>query len=132
MSTVGTQQDPAQLASMGLGLTLTHHAATRIRQRGINLEVLGCLLSYGHREHDHRGAEVVAFDRSALSLVRATEAPDVWRAVEQARDVYAVVDSDGLVITSGFRFRRVVRDFSLSSMRPRRGHRNYLRGRQLQ
>jgi hypothetical protein len=34
--------------------------------------------------------------------------------------LYAVVDSTGVVITAGHRFRRVPRDLSLSSFRPGR------------
>lgn len=107
-------------------LALTAHASVRMRQRGIDDELLDCLLSYGRREHDHRGAEVVTHDRETLEQVRLFETAATWRAVEGAKALYAVVDSDGRVITAGHRFRRVTRDLSLSSMRPRRGR--HLRG----
>ena len=102
-------------------LALTAHASVRMRQRGIDHELLDCLLSYGRREHDHRGAEVVTHDRETLERVRLFEAAATWRAAEGARSLYAVVDSDGRVITAGHRFRRVTRNRSLSSLRPRRG-----------
>jgi hypothetical protein len=37
-----------------------------------------------------------------------------------ARSIYAVVDVDGSVVTTGHRYRRVLRDLSLSSFRPGR------------
>lgn len=101
------------------GLLLTQHAAVRMRQRGIDEGVLDCLLTYGRREHDHRGAEVVVHDRETLEDVRRHETAATWRAAEGARALYAVVGSDGLVITTGHRCRRVIRDMSLSSLRPR-------------
>lgn len=102
------------------GLLLTKHAAVRMCQRGIDQEVLECLLSYGRREHDHRGAEVVVHDRDTLEQVRRFESAACWRAAAGSRELYAVVDSTGRVITVGHRFRRVIRDLSLSSLRPRR------------
>jgi hypothetical protein len=103
------------------GLLLTGHAAVRMRQRGICQDALQCLLSYGRREHDHRGAEVVVHDRETREQVRRFESAEMWRAVERTRELYAVVSSDGRVITAGHRVRRVIRDRSLVSLRPSRG-----------
>ena len=102
------------------GLLLTAHASIRMRQRGIDPVALHCLLSYGRREHDHRGAEVVVYDRDALEQVRRFETVEIWRTAVCTRALYAVVDSDGWIVTTGHRFRRVIRDMSLSSTRPRR------------
>ena len=114
------------------GLQLTDHASARVRQRGISSEVLGCLIQYGRREHDHKGAEVVVHDRESLDDVRRLEPKGLWLAAERARDLYAVIDSSGWVITAGHRNRRVIRDMSLSSMRPCRGRRTMSRGRKIQ
>jgi hypothetical protein len=103
---------------------LTNHASVRARQRGISCIVLACLVRYGRREHDHRGAEIVVHDRDSLEDVRRLESKDLWLAVERARELYAVVDSDGWVITVGHRYRRVIRDKSLSSLRPGRSRRD--------
>lgn len=104
------------------GPTLTAHATVRLRQRGIDPGVLDCLVRYGHHEHDHRGGVVVVFDRTSLEAIRRHESPALVRVAEDARSVYAVVGSGGQVITAGHRFRRVIRDPSISNYRPRRRH----------
>lgn len=110
-------------------IPMSRHAHVRSQQRGVCLKVLDCLLAYGHREHDHRGATVVVFNRAALASIRLAEPSDLSRAVAECRTLYAVVDSDGLVVTTGYRFRRVVRDLSISNLRPRQSKR--VRGRVL-
>ena len=99
---------------------MTKHAGIRVQQRGVNRDVLDCLLTYGRHEPDHKGCEVVTFDGKALEDLSRYE-PRVLKAkASDSRNLYAVVDSDGLVITAGHRFRRVPRDLSLSSLRPGR------------
>lgn len=99
---------------------LTAHALVRARQRGIDPEALACLLSYGRRHHDHRGAEIVTFDRAALDEVARREPRPTWRKAVEASSLYAVLGPDGHVITAGHRYRRVIRDRSLASLRPGR------------
>ena len=101
----------------GIGIYMTKHAGIRVQQRGVQQDVLGCLLDYGHHEPDHRGCHVVTFDsRSFRELPYQASRK---RALDSRR-LYAVVDSEGVVITAGHRFRRIPRDLSLSSLRPGR------------
>jgi len=102
---------------------LTAHALIRARQRGIDLEALACLLGYGRRHHDHRGAEILTFDRAALDQVARRESRATWRKAVEASTLYAVLGLDGCVITTGHRWRRVIRDRSLASLRPGRSRR---------
>lgn len=102
---------------------LTAHAGIRAQQRGVDLSVLACLLKYGRHEHDHMGCAVVTFDGDSLAEVARRESRNLRCKADGARSLYAVVDSDGIVVTTGFRFRRVLRDRSLSSNRPGRSRR---------
>ena len=102
---------------------LTTHAEVRLQQRGIRVEVLDCLLAYGRREHDHTHCEIAYFDTKALECIERHEGPRVAQLASDHRDVYAVIDSDGCVVTTGHRFRRILRDKSLSSLRPGRTRR---------
>ncbi len=43
-----------------------------------------------------------------------------WRNAVEASSLYALLGSDGFEITTGHRYRRVVRDRSLASLRPGR------------
>jgi hypothetical protein len=81
-----------------------------MQQRGIRPEALEALLDFGRARHLHeRGREIVYFDRKARArLARAN--PDVAREAERLTRTYAIVGSNGVVITVGHRYRRVERD----------------------
>lgn len=102
---------------------MTKHAGTRVQQRGVNRDLLDCLLAYGHHEPDHRGCLVVTFDGNAIEELSRFEAKAIQTKATGARNLYAVVNADGVVVTAGHRFRRVPRDLSLSSLRPGRRRR---------
>lgn len=101
-------------------MSLSLHAEIRAQQRGVDRIVLDCLLAYGRREFNHCGCEIVYFDDASLEAVAKYESIQLWFKAVQSRGVYAVVNSDGLVVTTGHRYRRVQRDRSLSSHRPGR------------
>ena len=102
---------------------LTAHASLRVQQRGVDLSVLDCLLQYGRHEHDHKGCEVVTFDDGTLQEVARHEPAQLWRKAVDVRSLYAVVNADGCVVTAGHRYRRMLRDVSLTSRRPGRSRR---------
>ena len=104
----------------GVSYALTHHAEIRVQQRGVNRDVLDCLLAYGRHEPDHKGCRIVTFDCKSLDAMSRSEPKDIKTRASDSRNLYAVVDGNGVVITAGHRFRRVLRDQSLSSMRPGR------------
>ena len=96
---------------------LSHHASIRVQQRGVNRDVLDCLLAYGRHAHDHQGGQVVTFDAGSLDDL-TLEAPQSVRArATDSRNLYAVLSADGVVITAGYRFRRIPRDLSQSAHR---------------
>jgi hypothetical protein len=89
---------------------LTEHAAVRIRQRGVDRQALECLLAYGSSVHDHRGAEILLFDKRAWKrMERAVDGVTLKRAAESRR-LYAVRSLDGKLVTVGHRHRRVLRN----------------------
>jgi hypothetical protein len=100
--------------------TQTEHAGIRVQQRGVDRRVLACLLAFGHHETDHKGCQVVTFGGLGLDELAGPEYRPAIRRSSDYRNLYAVVDSTGVVIASGHRFRRVQRDLSLSSFRPGR------------
>lgn len=91
---------------------MTKHAGIRAQQRGVNRDVLDCLLAYGRHEPDHKGCHVVTFDGRAFADLSRFEPKEINVKATDARNVYAVVDADGVVVTAGHRFRRVPRDLS--------------------
>ena len=101
----GRAMDPR----MFLRPDLSTHARRRMQQRGISAAALDALLDFGRTARAGRGRELVFFDRKARqrlareSVLAAGEATRVCNS-------YAILGSDGTVVTVGHRFRRVERD----------------------
>ena len=88
---------------------LSRHARARMQQRGIRLDALEALLDFGRVAHAGGGRDIIFFDKKARArLARA----DPWATSEADRVCrsYAIVESDGTVITVGHRYRRILRD----------------------
>ncbi len=88
---------------------LTQHAEARMQQRGVQMATLDWLLDYGAKTHDHHGATVVYFDKKAKSRLLKASGPEQLRVMEKQLNAYAVVASDGAVVTVGRRHRRIRR-----------------------
>jgi hypothetical protein len=72
--------------------------------------VVEALLDFGHVRHLHDGGrEIVYFDKKARArLVQAN--PDAAREAENLVRTYAIMGSNGVVITAGHRYRRIPKD----------------------
>lgn len=88
---------------------LTQHAEARMRQRGISMHTLESLLDYGAQAHDHHGAVIVYFDKRARGRLLRGAGCERYRSLEKQFNAYAVVASDGAVVTVGHRGRRIPR-----------------------
>ena len=87
---------------------LTSHARTRMQQRGIRAGALEMLLDYGKVAHVEGGREIVFFDKAARNRLMKQD-PSAARDVERLARTYAILGSDGAVITVGSRYRRIPR-----------------------
>jgi hypothetical protein len=87
---------------------LTSHARARMQQRGIRPDALEALLDWGKVAHIDRGRDIVYFDKKARTRL-AKRDPAAAREAERLRRTYAIVGSDGTVITVGHRYRRIPR-----------------------
>ena len=87
----------------------TEHARARMQQRGISPAAIEVLLAYGRSSHDHRGCEVVFFDKPARKRF-ARHNPAAAREAERLSRTYAVLGSNGAVVTVGHRYRRLNRN----------------------
>jgi hypothetical protein len=87
---------------------LTPHARARMQQRGIRPQMLEALLDYGREVRVAGGRELVFFDKRARArLAKAGLARDAQ--AERLCRSYAVLSSEGIVITVGHRYRRIPR-----------------------
>lgn len=87
----------------------TQHAQVRMQQRGVTKVALESLLDYGATAHDHHGAQIVYFDKKAKSRILKASGRQQYRALEKQLNAYAVLGSDGAVVTVGRRNRRIRR-----------------------
>lgn len=87
---------------------LTAHARTRMQQRGIPAAALDTLLDYGKVAHVEGGCEIVFFDKAARHRLVKHD-PTAAREMDRVARTYAIVGSDGAVITVGTRYRRIPR-----------------------
>jgi len=86
----------------------TAHARTRMQQRGIDAAALEALLDYGRVEHVDRGCEIVYFDKAARVHL-GKQNPGLARDMDRLTRTYAILGSDGAVVTVGSRYRRIRR-----------------------
>lgn len=119
MSSASMSFAPLSVSPLAMS-SLSAHAVVRMQQRGVERELLECLLEYGARQYDHKGCEIVFLTDGCLEAIARHESHHLSVRMAAARGVYAVVDVDGCVVTTGHRYRRVQRDLSLSSFRPGR------------
>ena len=87
---------------------VTRHARARMQQRGIRAEVLEALLDYGREVHAGGGCDLVFFDKRARARL-ARENAALASEAKRVCNSYAIVASDGAVITVGHRHRRIPR-----------------------
>jgi hypothetical protein len=88
----------------------TPHARARMQQRAIRPEELEMLLDFGSERHTHeRGREIFFWDKKARARL-AKRNPAAARAAERMKRTYAVVGSNGVIITIGYRYKRIPRD----------------------
>ena len=72
-----------------------------MQQRGIRPEMVQALLELGREVHVDGGRDLLFFDKRARA--RLPKAAQTLKS-------YAILGSDGMVITVGHRFRRIPRD----------------------
>ena len=85
---------------------LTQHAKARSQQRGIPTIVIDLLLDFGATTQAPGGAEKIYFDKSSRKRLRAYAGP-LASLLERHLNVYAVVNNEDRVITTGFRLGRI-------------------------
>ena len=90
-----------------MGSALTRHAQARMQQRAIRADALDCLLEFGREAFDHRGGVVLYFDKAARRRL-ARAAPGA-KDLERLARCYAVLSTEGEVITVGHRDKRINR-----------------------
>ena len=88
---------------------MTQHAVVRMQQRGIPPFVVECLLDHGRVQHDHHGGRILFFDKASWRRIKRCGKKMSLAKLSKYRKAYAVLTSDGLVLTLGHRYKRIRR-----------------------
>lgn len=99
-------QEPVALARV----TMTTHAAHRLKNRGITLEQLLAVADFGVPQRAH-GATRFALDRKARQLLGQTIPPALLKRLGSL-DIVAVFADDGALITASHRTERLRREIT--------------------
>ena len=91
-----------------MNISMTDHASKRAQQRCIPPIILGLLMDFGKRESAGVGASKMYFDKAARRRVKAYVGP-IARQIDEFMNVYAVIGSDGQIITAAHLTERVRR-----------------------
>jgi len=87
-------------------LAISRHADARLRQRGIQSEVIRALLAFGEPISDGRGGTIFRLSRDSQRELRAEIPRADFARLERYADVYAVVSGDDTLITAAHATRR--------------------------
>mgnify|MGYP001766881533 CR=1 FL=1 len=85
------------------GTTGIHHAARRLQRRGIPEDVRPLLVQFGAHEYDNREAKLVYLTHKSRERIGRRVGAEHYSRLEPVLDIYAVVDTDGTVLTVGHR-----------------------------
>ena len=78
-----------------------------MQQRAIRADALECLLEFGREAFDHHGAVILYFDKAARR--RLLRSDPGAKELERLARCYAVLSTEGEVLTVGHRSRRINR-----------------------
>lgn len=90
-------------------LQITHHAQTRLQQRGIPAHIVEILLEFGHCVHDHRGGTILYCNHESRHRLRQQIPSESYKQIESHLGTYAIVSSNGVIVTVGHRTQRIQR-----------------------
>ena len=91
-----------------MNVHITKHAEVRMQQRGVSRDALGLLMKYGRRARAGKGAEIVYFDKRALSRLRRARGQNEAVSEDKQLKSYAICKDD-VIVTVGKLYRRVRR-----------------------
>ena len=83
------------------------HARVRMQQRGISANVLERLIEFGVTRHDHRGCEILFFNKTARRRLASRLGAATVKSMERQLNAYAVLGINGAVVTVGHRVKRI-------------------------
>jgi hypothetical protein len=85
----------------------TDHASRRAQQRGVPPLIVQWLQDFGEEVYDHHGAITLHFSKRSRRRLEQTVGREPIRRMSEWMNSYAVVSTDGILITVGPRWKRI-------------------------
>jgi hypothetical protein len=90
-----------------MNVTVSHHAQIRMQQRAISADMLESLLDFGQVKFNGQGTEILTFPKKVVKHLKKELNHKVFMKIERHLNLYAIMSSDGELITTGYRTKRL-------------------------
>jgi len=90
-------------------MILTHHAETRMQQRGIPFLAVELLCNFGSAEYVG-DAKIRYFDKKSLKKAKH-QIKQMMEQVDRIEKMYCVESDEGVVVTTGHLTKHIMRDY---------------------
>lgn len=90
-----------------MNVTVSHHAQIRMQQRAITADMLESLLDFGQVKFNGQGTEILTFPKKVVKHLKKELSHKVFMKIERHLNLYAIMSSDGELITTGYRTKRL-------------------------
>ena len=90
-----------------MNVTVSHHAQIRMQQRAITADMLESLLDFGQVKFNGQGTEILTFPKKVVKHLKKELNHKVFMKIERHLNLYAIMSSDGELITTGYRTKRL-------------------------
>jgi hypothetical protein len=90
-----------------MNVTVSHHAQIRMQQRAITADMVESLLDFGQVKFNGQGTEILTFPKKVVKHLKKELNHKVFMKIERHLNLYAIMSSDGELITTGYRTKRL-------------------------
>jgi len=90
-----------------MDVMLSQHAKVRMQQRAISEDMLESLLDFGQIKFNGQGTEILTFPKRVVKHLKKELDHKVFMKIERHLNLYAIMSSDGELITTGYRTKRL-------------------------
>jgi len=90
-----------------MNVTVSQHAKIRMQQRAISEDMLESLLDFGQVKFNGQGTEILTFPKKVVKNLKKELNHKVFMKIERHLNLYAIMSSDGGLITTGYRTKRL-------------------------
>jgi len=90
-----------------MDVMVSQHAKVRMQQRAISEDMLESLLDFGQVKFNGQGTEILTFPKRVVKHLKKELDHKVFMKIERHLNLYAIMSSDGELITTGYRTKRL-------------------------